>query len=504
MPSPETGKAGAATGALGRSTMSGFLWLMMQSLGGRVASLVGQMVLAWFLVPADFGIVALAYSITSIAQVVASFGVDQVLLQRLRTLHRWTTPASWVALGVGLAAFTGVVVAAPIAARIYRSPQIVPIAAIAALAMPLGALSMPSSVALRARMNFRFLASYNLAEVVLTQVLTAVLAWRGFGPYSFVLPLPLLALVKAAVLQAAAPVKRRGRIRRRQLGYLISRGSSVLGSGLITSAVDQGDYMVLGLFATHAVVGLYYFAFRLAAQPMRMLAGNFTNVLLPALAQLRLEPDRQRAAAYSAAQVLSYVVVPLCFLQAALADPALSLFFGAKWRGSVPFIQILSLGLPFDAVSWVAGAMMSARGHFRRQLAYSCLFSPWFFVLAVTGAVLAKGVGVACGVSLFYFCAGPIYSSTVFGQKGRRLAELFDLYVTPYALAAAAVGAAYAASFAPLLHGSALVRLVWIGACGPLAYAGLMFAFRRSLLREILDRFGVRRRLVRFGLIRSA
>jgi PST family polysaccharide transporter len=504
MPAVEPTNDSKGAGALSRSTLAGFIWMMIQSLGGRLSGFLGQLVLAWFLVPADFGVVALAYSVVAIAAAAAYSGVDQVLMQRMQTMHRWTAPASWVALGLALAGFLAVMIAAPIAAHIYKTPQLIPLIAIAAIALPVQSLSMASHVALRAQLNFRFEASYNLFESVLTQVLTAFLAWRGFGPYSFVLPAPAMAFLRLAVFQIRAPVRRTGRMRKVQIGYLISRGSSVLTSRLITSLVDQGDYMVLGLFATHAVVGLYYFAFKLAAQPMRMLAANFTLVLVPAFAQLRSEPDRQRAAAYSASRVLSHVVVPICFLQAALADPALGLLFGAKWRGSILFVQILSLGLPVEAITWIARDLMGARGQFRRVLVYSCIFSPWFFVLVATGAYFGAGLGVAIGVSLFYFFAGPIYSTTVFGTPGKRAAEMIDLYVAPYLIALMAIGGVYAASFVPVFHHAALLRLIWIGAVGPLAYAGLMAAFRRTLLMEILNRFGLQRRLAALGILRSA
>ncbi len=66
----------------------------------------------------------------------------------------------------------------------------------------------------------------------------------------------------------------------------------MLGTRLIVEAVNQGGYVVLGLMATDTVVGVYFFAFRLAAQPLRMLAGNFGAVLFPAFTQLRSAPSR--------------------------------------------------------------------------------------------------------------------------------------------------------------------------------------------------------------------
>ena len=100
------------------------------------------------------------------------------------------------------------------------------------------------------------------------------------------------------------------------------------------------------------MVGAYFFAFRLAIQPVQLLAGNLSNVLFPILAQLRGDPARQGEAALKASRVLSYVVMPYCFLQAAVAKPLLTLVFADKWLAAIPLMQILSIGLAFDAVSW--------------------------------------------------------------------------------------------------------------------------------------------------------
>ena len=494
-----TPPATAATSAnLGRSTAAGFLWLLLPSLSGRVASFASQLVLARLLLPEAFGQIGMAYTVTTLAAALISFGIDDVLLQRLRTFAMWASPAFWSSLALSLLGMALMLAAAPVAERLYHSPDLFGLVAVLAVALPISALSTVPYVKLRAAMDFRFLATYTSGELLGVQVASVALAALGCGAYSFVLPVPLAAMVKAAVFWRKAPTRIRPRFRRRQLSHFVSSGFLVLGTRLIVEAVNQGGYVVLGLMATDTVVGVYFFAFRLAAQPLRMLAGNFGAVLFPAFTQLSAEPQRQEAAALRASRVLAFLVTPVCFLQAALAAPALHLMFGARWNGAIPLMQVLSLGLPGDAVAWVAGALLVARREFLRDFILLAVFSPPFFVFVAVGGYLGSSLGVAIGASLYYALVKPINSWLVL-RGSMSLRDFLEIYVAPPLLAGAAIGGAYAAA---LLTGRALVQIAVIAALGPLAYLALLRLLLPGVLRELLDRFPVDRmirRLMRKG-----
>ena len=466
---------------------------MAQSLSVRALTLASQLVLAWLLSPADFGAIGLANSVAALAAIVSNLGLDEVLLQRQRSVARWAASAFWMSLGL---AFTGMILlllASSTIAQAYHTPKLSGMIVILALSMPLGALSAVPLVKARADLKFSLIAVYNTSELGLLQISTIALAWTGFGVYSFVIPVPLLAIAKALVFWRYAPVSLTGRLRLVRFTYLARNGLTVFASRVITEAVGQGDYITLGLMTTDTIVGIYYFAFRLAAQPVRMLAGTFQNVLFPVLAQIRSDRPRQVASALHAAQALSYVVMPLCFMQAALADPALRLLAAPRWRGAIVLVQILSLGLPFDATSWMAGALLNARGEFQRALVFSCVLSPVFFLGVYLGARIDSALGVAVAVSLYYAVVTPIYSMMVFRAiiTPWRLAS--NLFGTPALLAGGSMGVAYAVSLVPAVADFQFLRCVLIVVLGGGLYITAFSRLRPQLFHELVQRLGVSR-----------
>ena len=266
----------------------------------------------------------------------------------------------------------------------------------------------------------------------------------------------------------------------------------MLGARLVVALVNQGDYIVLGLMASETVVGVYFFAFRLAAQPLQMLAGSFGNVLFPAFTQMSADPARQMDAALRASRILAYTVTPVCFLQAAVAEPLLHLMFGARWNAAVPLVQILSLGLPGDAVAWVAGALLAARGAFRRDLVLLAGFTPPFFLCAVLGAWWDGATGVAIGVSLYYALIKPINSWLVF-RPAMGLRTFMQIFVTPLLLAGGAIGGAALVAAAPLLLPYPVLRIALVGTLGPLFYLAALRLAAPAILREVIGQLPVGR-----------
>jgi PST family polysaccharide transporter len=471
--------------SLTRAALAGVGWLLAQNVGARVIGFGAQVVLARILLPTDFASLALAGTVTAIFGALVNFGIDDVLLQRQKAMRFWARPAFLTSLGLGLGCMLLVLAAAPLAARLYRAPILLSILPIMAVGMPLGALSTVAAVKIRAALNFRFLATYATLELMVGQAATIALALGGFGVFSFVLPGPILAAIRAAVFWVVARPEL-GPMRRGQLRMIGTTGSTVFGSKLITAMVGQGDYVVLGLFAAAPVVGAYFFAFRLAVQPVQMLAGNLSTVLFPALAQLKSEPVRQREAALGATRVLAFAVMPYCFMQAAVARPLLSLVFGAKWSAAIPLVQILSIGLAFDAVSWIAGALLSARGEFRRAFVYSCVFSPIFFVVVALGAYLASATGVAVAVSLFYIVLAPCYSYAVFRRLGVSLREVVAVY--PASTVFAAIAMASAAGLVQAIAMSRPAQIAAIVAVGGGLYLGLVRLFTPATFEQLKAR----------------
>ena len=476
------------------------LWLLMQTLGGRAIGFLSQLVVAAILSPRDFGVLGLTFTVTALGAMLVSFGIDFVLLQRQASIRLWMVPAVWSTVSLGLLGAILVAIAGPIAAAIYHSPDIPLLAAIVGLSMPLTAAGTVPTVLLRARFAFAQIATINFFEVLGIQGITILLAYCGFGALSFVIPLPVVAALRTAYIWWLTKPPMRGSWRQiRRAKYLVGRSSAVFATAILQAAITQGDYIALGIWASESVVGVYFFALKMASQPILMMVSSLTNVLFPTLSTLRNAPQQQGEAAFRAARILGLAIMPAAFLQAAVLGPAIHLFFPThKWDDSIVLMQILSIGLGFNAPALIAGTLQTSRGGFREQLCYTAMCVPVFFTLALMGAWKGSAIGVACAVAAYYMFVTPIYSFWVFRRYGVAFASLASLYLVPGILAGFSVGSAMLAARALGLTGAAAYIMSVTAGTG-LAYLALLSAVDRRgfaeielLVRRILKRPAVK------------
>jgi O-antigen/teichoic acid export membrane protein len=411
-------------GTLGRRTAMGFVFLVGQTLSTKVLSMAAQVVLAWFLAREDFGLVGLAMTVAAFASLVQQAGLREILIYRQHRYARWANVAFWMSLAIGVVSGVIMAAAAPVAAHFYGEPRIVGLILVLAIAAPLSALDTVADARLQSQMRFGLLASVNFFTALLTFYLSVQFAWLGWGAMSFVLPKPIVAVVRLVILWAAArpPVSLKPRVRRWK--YLIRDSATLLAANAVDLLTWQGDYVLLGLLHPTEVVGLYFFAFNLSLQTMQLFTANLTGVLFPALSSLQQEPRRQTLAFLSAARLLAIVAVPLCLLQIPLASPAVRLLFPQKWLAAIPVLQILSVGMAMRVVASPAGSLLQAQGRFRLILLTNILNATLFLALVAAGALLGKGL-------IYYAFIAPLFIYIAIKSGGGTLLDVCKLYAAP-------------------------------------------------------------------------
>lgn len=476
--------------SLSRLSARSALWILLANINTRGINFLSQIVLARILMPEDFGLIGLAYTITNVIGTLTGFGLDDVLLTRPKAMRLWCAPAFGVGLALSVAGALAMMALAPVAASLYRAPSLVGMVAILAAGVVISSFGAVPGMILRQKMRFGFLVGYGLTHVVVVQALTIAFAWQGFGAYAFVLPIPLAAALKSLVFYGRAPVRTRGMARVRRWRPLLGRGALVFGQRILNTARDQGDYFILGITASPAVVGTYMLAFRLAAQPVYALANSLNVVLLPALSRLGDDRERQTEAAIRAIRILSFTVIPFCFLQASISAPVIGTLFGPEWAGAIPLTQILGCGLAFDVIPCIACTLAIARGRFRFQFLAAAISFPFFAVAIVVGAHLAGALGVAVAVVAYFLLTSIGYTHFALAPLRRPLAVIVDLWVVPAVMSLVAAGVSLAVGQAGIFAPHPLLGAGASFLCGALVYGVLVSLLLPETARRLRQELG--------------
>ena len=452
----------AQTGIADKTSI-GFVWSFLQVVLSKISGIVGQVCLAYFLVPDDMGMVSLAITVSAFAGLMQKFGLRDVLIHRQAKFHLWQNSAFWLSIVIGVLSAVFMLLAAPLAAYFYEQPKLIGLIGVLALFVMFDSASSVPAAKLQSQMQFRLIATVNTVVAFFGVLLSVALAYYGFGPYSIVLPQPIMALAKCLIFFFKTKVRIRRDFEVRRWRYLAGTASILLLTYVVVTITSHGGYLIIGwLYGTH-VVGMYYFAFNLSTQAFSLLAMNLAIVLFPALQRLHQQPQRQIEAFHRAACSLVAIGLPICFLQAAAADSLIYLLFEPKWYPAIPLLQILSIGITFRIIVLPVTSLLKSQGRFWTLFIFFAINAFMYVVMVTFGANLAENIGASIAVAIYSVMLG--FGALAIGMwpSGKSIRQAFQVFIAPLVAGIAAfVPARMAASLVPPVAAEHWIRILVI------------------------------------------
>jgi len=424
--------------SVGKRAASGALWTVICSAASKVVTLGGQILLAWFLVPDDMGLVAMAMSITTIIALFASAGLQDVLVQRQKELQKLVRSAFWLSLGLcalGALAIAGI---SPLAGAMFGEPRVIPLVLLASLVLPLSSFGTIYTAKLYHDMRFKTMAQIHLASGVIQIGGAVSLAALGFGPYSILIPCVVASGAGPLMTRIAAGKIYVGRPRITYWRELLRPGVWLMLFGLFNAMQSQGMNLVLGILRDSRITGLFFWGFHISSQFLFLLAVKLRQVLFPSLAKLNDKPEQQFAAVQRAWRMLTLIALPVCILQAGLADPIIPLLFKQKWAGSVPVVQWLSVGMLALPVHIVALSALMASGRFGMLAILGAVQAVMLLSATAAGALLGDQGTIAATAGMAMLVMNLCSGYVAVRRFGRSIADLLFSVGGFYLMAAAA------------------------------------------------------------------
>lgn len=431
----------ASEPSLTQRTLHGFLWLFSQTVATRLVNFAGQLVLAWLLEPSAFGLIGLVYAIQAFASLVLRNGVEQILVARQSDYERLANAAFWFSLATGVAAAFFMAGAAPFVAQMFGHPELTALILIMAAAAPFDALRAVPTARLRIDLRFGASAVVNTAAMAAQMTLTVILAVLGFGAFSFILPLLVVAPATALALYWLTRPPLRSNPQLDLWRSLLGLSGLLLLTSMFGQIMWQGDYLILGAFYGVEIVGIYFLAYSLSVQGVMLLTNNLGGVLFPTLTRLQHEPQRQRAAFIRAARIMTLVAMPASIALAVAADPLIRLLFHEKWLPVIPVLQVLAVGMALRMLMPLTAALLKACGQFGLLLSVTIVQAAIFLALAFISVKFGLWYfAVAVSAS---FIVGPLIAMcTALGCTQQTFREMLHILAVP--LLASLLGAVIA------------------------------------------------------------
>jgi O-antigen/teichoic acid export membrane protein len=456
-------------------TLRGAAWQTVSTSVQGVLQLAVLVVLARYLSPRDFGLVAVSRVFTGILQVVAEGGFWGAVVQR-PTLTRGHLKAAYAVSGlfpfVLVAAFWAVT---PLFARFFHAGDLVLLLRVMSLYAVFSGWGLVSRARLERDMDFRRLFFLDTASFLLGYVAVAVAGCLlGWGVWA----LAAAILARGALFTVLVGFARRpvvGRFGRDELHDIVGYGAGFTAGRVLDYFAWQADYLVVGRWLGVPALGFYQRGYELMELPGRYLGKVAEKVLFTSMAQLQARREALARAFSRTVEISSLMVLPVTVFMEIVAPEIVRMLYGERWLPIVPVLQVLLLTPLFRTSGRVAEALARATG-----AVYRNAWRKAVSVVMVCGcAWLGQHwgiIGVAWGAGLAIVFNALLLLHLALARTGLGWSALGRSYLP--ALSVSFVGALAAVPAAWLLRRPGVPPLAVVAASGAAGLAAVALAVR--------------------------
>ncbi|MDH3726809.1 MAG: lipopolysaccharide biosynthesis protein, partial [Myxococcales bacterium] len=328
---------------LERRAMRGVFWTVLQAVASRSLSFLVFIVLARLLVPADFGLVAMAGVFIALLELLVQQGFSVAITQREDLEPEHESTAFWTNIAFSVLLAAAFWLAAEPVAMLYETPALAPVVRWLSAVLPLRGLAAVPVGLLQRHLRFRALAIRSIFGALVGGVAGVVAAIAGWGVYALVVQQLVAGLVDVVTVWSAAAWWPRFTYSFRHLLDLVGFSAHIVGAGLLDVLNRRSDDFLIGFFLGDVALGLYAVAYRVLLVLTQVLAKPGTLVAFTAFSRLQADRDRIRSAFYQSTRAASVISMPIFIGIALVAPLAAPLIFGDKYQQSGLVLQLLAL-----------------------------------------------------------------------------------------------------------------------------------------------------------------
>jgi lipopolysaccharide exporter len=318
----------------------GAAWMVLFRLFDRSIGLVSTALLARLLLPADYGLVAMAMSVIAVIELATAFSFEIALIQKPepRRAHYDTAWTLNILVAAGGAAATAAL-AVPTAA-FYGDPRLTPVMLAIGVGWFFSGFENVGIVDFRRRMDFkaefRFLAYKRMMAFV--AVVIAALTLRSY--WALVIGMITGRLAGLVLSYAMQPLRPRPSLECAR--ELFSFSGWLLANNVALVALGRLPHYVVGKAFGAQALGAYSVGFEISQLAHTELVAPINRAMFPGYSRIAGDMDLFRTTWIDANALIALITLPVAVGVATLAAPFVLTLLGPNWVDAIPVIRVLA------------------------------------------------------------------------------------------------------------------------------------------------------------------
>ena len=327
-----------------------FLWGALERFGANGISLLGNVILSYFVAKEDFGIVTSLMIFTQLIFVFNDCGLSDGIMRRQNATNRDFNTLFWFNLFMGLLLCSLFNIFAPLIGKMFSTPdETEAVVRVIGIGAVFGAMNIMPMTRLRYDLKFKKISLISVITV-LTSVSTAVLLGHLGMRYWAVVTLSVgYQFFMFVYLTITTRWHLKIEFDRATFKELWAFGVNLMIS-VITLQIGQNIFSLLIGRTSQAQAGLYGQANKLQYAPQKSIEGIMSATYYTVVAK-ETDDDKRRSAVQEMIDITSFVLLIFVGCVFAISFQLIDVVFPEKWIGIVPYLRIVLIVGFFQAMN---------------------------------------------------------------------------------------------------------------------------------------------------------
>ena len=458
--------------SLGRQVAVAAAFMVGSRVAARLIGVFSTLILARLLVPEDFGIIALAAAVFSIADTALMTGYGALVLRR-QTVDLDVYDTAWTMNLIRCLLLAGIIVAtAPLQAWVFGEPRIADVLLIVAATAALEGLGSIGVMREQRELRFDVLFRIQLAQRILSFVITVALALLLRNYWCLVLGNLAARMITVPYSYALAP--HRPRLCLVHWREFLNFSKWIFALNVCSAAEGHTPNLILGAMRGVTETGRYAVAHQISASPISEIAAPIRQPLYAGYAKVKDDPEKLRRTFLDSLGLLAAIVLPLSVGIALVAPEVERVALGRSWAGTAPLLSLCALFTLADSFSVFTHNAFLLRDRLRLMIAIfgtTVLLRLPLMLIGVWWGGASGMLGILVAVSVVSAVAWHAATARVLGYRLREAAaELRRPAIAVVVMAAVVIAARLGLPDADPAFGASLLRLMILSAIGAIVH----------------------------------
>ena len=386
-----------------KKTVTGFFWRFAERTGDKIVKFIVEILLARFLLPEDYGVVALVTVFINILQVFVDSGLGTALIQKKNSDDLDFSSVFYFNMAMCIVCYLLLFFFAPYIAQHYRNNELTAIVRVIGLTLLVSGVKNIQQSYVSKNLLFRRFFFATLGGTIFSAIIGIWFAYLGYGPWAIVAQHLSNTFIDTLILWITVKWRPRKVFSWIRLKSLLRFGWKLMVSALINTVFENVRSLIIGKQYTSADLGYYNRGKQFPSTIVTNINNSIDSVLLPAMSIVQDNNERLKSITRRSIKTSSYIMWPLMIGLVVCAKPLVSLLLTDKWLPCVPFLQIFSVAFTLYPIHTANLNAINALGRSDVFLKLE-IAKKTVGILSIIITVPLGVFAIACG----YLITGPI------------------------------------------------------------------------------------------------